>query len=78
MLVIGPQGIASVEYSRNIPGVIVIDDLNELLGALNSIIQNKQELIGRAHDIRSFALTNHSIDKIRDMLKNDFIKILSK
>ena len=77
MLVIGPRGIASVEYSRRIPGVIVIDDLNKLYDTLISITQNNNDLIARAKDIRAFADMNHSIDLIRKMLKNDFVKIVS-
>ena len=66
-----------MEYSRRIPGVIVIDDLNELFDSLISIVQNNNDLIARAKDIRAFADMNHSIDLIRKMLKNDFVKILS-
>ena len=76
MLVIGPSGISSVEYSRRIPGVIVIDDLNNLTYTLRDVFTNRMSLVERSKKIRKFAIKYHSISNIRDILKNEFIKMV--
>ena len=76
MLVIGPSGISSVEYSRRIPGVIVIDDLNNLTNTLRDVFINRMSLVERSKKIRKFAIKYHSISNIRDILKNEFIKLV--
>lgn len=76
MLVIGPSGISSVEYSRRIPGVIVIDDLSLLTNTLRDVFANRMSLVERSRKIQNFAVKYHSISNIRDGLKEDFIKLI--
>lgn len=76
MMVIGPAGIASVEYPRQIPGVIVVDRIEDIQHYLNDIVANPSVLIDNAGSIHSFAQKNHSIDTVRKSLRDDFTKLL--
>lgn len=72
MLAIGPEGISSIEYPRQIPGAIVVDDLSKLFDILFECFSKEDEMIGRATQIRDFALKNHSIESVRNSLSHSF------
>ena len=72
LLAIGPKGIASIEYSRKVPGAEVVDDLRLLEKCLCRLLSEEMNLISRAKQIHSFAVENHSIDRVRQRLQNDF------
>lgn len=76
MMVIGPSGIASVEYPRQIPGVFVVDKIEDIQHCLNDIVANPSVLIESAKSINIFAQKNHSIDTVRKSLHDDFTKLL--
>lgn len=78
MMVIGPKGIASVEYPRQIPGAIVVDDLNNIRSVLYEIVANPQTLIDRSKAINEFAKKNHTIEVVRENLQKDFKSLLTK
>lgn len=71
MMVIGPQGIASVEYPRSIEGVVVVDQLTQLIPTISYLIENPQEIITRARSINNYAREHHGILAVRSRLKND-------
>jgi len=48
MMVIGPKGIASVEYPRKIDGVFVVDDLSLIRKTLCEIVKNPHQIVNRA------------------------------
>lgn len=75
MMAIGPAGISSIEYSKKIPGVIVVDNLSELYSKLTESLVDNKELIIRANKIREFALKEHDIDTVRSSLCEDFKQI---
>ena len=75
MMVIGPAGIASVEYPRQIPGVIVVDKIEDIQHCLNDIVTNPSVLVEFAQSINNFAQKNHSIDSVRKSLHDDFIML---
>ena len=71
MMVIGPKGIASVEYPRKIEGAVVVDDLSKLGDTLKRIVLQPEQLAVRARQIHEFAQKNHQIDAVRSKLAND-------
>ncbi len=75
-MVIGPKGIASVEYPREIPGAIVVDDREKIKETINDIIINKNILLKQAQSINEFAKINHDIEEVHKKLHNDLYKLL--
>lgn len=76
LMVIGPSGIASVEYARGIPGTIVIDSeakINALGGILESV-----DLKEAAQNIYQYAVNHHDIQNVQAMLRNDFKDITGR
>ncbi len=71
LLVIGPNGISSVEYSRKIPGATVIDSLEKVEERLRALLSSKEQLINNAEKIRAFAIENHSAEGIYSLLRGD-------
>ena len=76
MLVIGPSGIASVEYSRRIPGVILVDNMDDLPNVMESLVENSSTLLSCAASVQEFAQKNHSILKIRKEIRDNFMNLL--
>ncbi len=70
-MVIGPRGISSVEYTRRIPGVIVIDDLAETENALRTLLEDKSLIPRNAESIRAYARENHAGEHIHARLYAD-------
>lgn len=75
MLAIGPEGISSIEYPKEIPGAIVVDNLTKMYDVLNDSLENEKDLVLRAEQIRSFAIERHSIDNVRKSLQQNFIDL---
>lgn len=76
LLVIGPKGIASVEYPRKINGTIVIDNIEDVESVLQDVIVNEGSLPERAKKINEYAMRVHSIESVRRGLKKDFCNLL--
>jgi len=76
MMVIGPKGIASVEYPRGIDGVFVVDNLSDLKQTINSIIENPSIVISGAKKLNDYAKRNHEIINVRDKLQKDFQTVM--
>ncbi len=76
MMVIGPSGISSVEYSRRIPGVIVIDDPKEITSQLTQFVNESDALLERVTSISDFAQKHHNLSTIKQTLRNDFVELL--
>ena len=74
-MVIGPKGIASVEYPRKINGAIVVDDTESLESVLREILND--DLTARADKIRAFAEEHHSIESVKNALRGDMLKLLN-
>ncbi len=77
MMVIGPKGIASVEYPRGIEGVIVVDDITDLTQVINSIIENPSRIISSANKLNDYAKRNHEISAVRNKLQKEFHSIIA-
>ena len=75
LLAIGPDGISSIEYSKRIPGAVVIGDMKEINNKMSELLSEGEGLVSRANRIREFALKNHCIDVVRDCLQKDFRSI---
>lgn len=72
MMVVGPKGIASVEYPRTIPGAIIVDDVAKIKQYLRDILHNTDCLLLSAKKIHRFAVEHHEIANVRDSLRKDF------
>ena len=78
MMAIGPSGIASIESSKQIPGSIVIDDLNKIENELKGIVDNSESLIGLAKKTNDFAKEQFEIGIVRRRLHNDFKELVNE
>ena len=76
MMVIGPKGIASVEYPRRIEGAIVVDDISDLKQVVNSIIENPSKILDGAGKISNFAKKNHEISAVHNKLQTEFQNVI--
>lgn len=77
MMVIGPKGIASVEYPRKIDGVFVVDDLSLIGTTLREIVKAPHQIVKRAKQLMEYAKTYHEITGIRSKLQSDFQNLLA-
>ena len=77
LMVIGPAGIASVEYVRAIPGSIIVDNLSQIKTSIKTIVENPHQLIERSKEINSFAKKHHDIVSVRERIKCDFMNLLN-
>ena len=77
MMVIGPKGIASVEYPRGIDGVFVVDDLSELMRVIDGIVENPSRIITNANKLSEYAKKNHEISAVRSKLQKDFHNVIA-
>ncbi len=75
MMVIGPKGIASVEYPRKIDGVFVVDDLSLIRKTLCEIVKNPHQIVNRAKHLMEYAKNYHEITGVRSKLQSDFQNI---
>lgn len=77
-MAIGPSKVASIEYSKMIPGAIVVDDLSKLKEVLFDIKENSICLKKSSYNIREYAKTHHEISNVRKKIYEDFNQILKK
>ena len=77
MMATGPSGIASIEYSKQIPGSIVVDDLNKLEYELKGIVNCPGSLVERAKMINDFAKEHFEIGMVRRRLQNEFKELIN-
>ncbi len=77
LMVVGPKGIASVEYPRSIPGTIVVDDTDELKPILFSVVDKPDELIKKATKIHFYVRESFPVDKVRKRIYDDFNAIIN-
>lgn len=78
MLTIGPKGISSVEYPRKIPGVIVIDNINDLSKNLQTLLDKPEYFPLWAEQTRQYAEKHHGHKMLCDQLLHDFNNIISE
>lgn len=76
MMAIGPSGISSIEYSKIIPGSIVITNLTELDNVISTIISEPNSLINKSKLSNDFAKINFDISTIRKKLQDDFNNLI--
>ena len=75
MMVIGPKGIASVEETKNMPGAIVIDNLNDIEVCFNSVLQNRSILVDNSQKLNAFAKEKFEIQSVRQRLRHDLYEL---
>lgn len=68
ILAIGPKDISSMRYLSNIPGVVSINDVNDLIFVLKEMIENSGYFIQRAYDIRDYAQRHHGNQMVSQIL----------
>jgi len=77
MMVIGPKGIASVEYPRKIDGVFVVDDLSLIGTTLREIVKDPHQIDKGANCLSEFAKRYHDLSVVRNKLHLDFQNIIA-
>ena len=74
---IGPKGIASIEYLRSIPGVNIVDELENVPDILRQMLSETEETFARrAQRIRNFASEHHALGAVQDKLHQDFEELI--
>ncbi|MBR4560701.1 MAG: hypothetical protein IKO23_02145 [Bacteroidales bacterium] len=71
-MVVGPKGIASVEYPKTIPGAIVIDNITDVHDALSVILSSPEKLLQNAKNTHAFAAEIFPVEKVREKLRTEF------
>lgn len=75
-MAIGPDEIASIEYSKTIPGTVVVNDLSKLKNILKNILANSNCLKEASDKIRQYAKAYHEISGVRSRMYKDFTQLL--
>ena len=78
VLAIGPDSIASIEYLKKIPGVVVVTDLRSLSAIISNCVNNVQTISRNAIQTYEYARLELSIDKVRNRLQKDFTELTQK
>lgn len=73
---IGPKGIASIEYLRNINGAIVIDTIEDIASKMLDLIDNENMIIENKKSIREYAKINHDLFLVQKQLKKDLCSLM--
>lgn len=76
MLVVGPDGIASVEEAKLIDGVMVINNELSIRDKLEKLLNNPESILKAAVKTNVIAKEKFPIDKVRRSLYNDFVKLV--
>lgn len=77
MLVVGPNGIASVEEAKLIDGVMVINDEQSIQHKLNTLLNAPELILDAATKTNKVAKEKFPIEVVRKGLYNDFVKLLN-
>lgn len=77
VVAVGPSGIASIEYLRNIDGVCIIDKLDDLILKLKPLIENPSLIQENANKVLKFGKQYHRIENVRNSLREDFNRLIS-
>lgn len=78
MMVVGPDGIASVEEAKLIDGVMVINDEDLVEDRLRKILEKPTSIIDAASRINSAAKNKFPIESVRKRLYDDFVELIEK
>lgn len=75
VLAIGPKTIASMDYLSHIPGVYIIDNLENLNVELSKVLEDREYFYERAQKTRDFAKMYHDSSVIGSGLKAELCQI---
>ena len=78
MLVIGPNGVASVEEAKLIDGAVIINEEANIHSRLESLLSHPIEIAKRAKITNEIAKQKFPIEKVRRNLRNDFLHLLNQ
>ena len=78
MLVVGPDGIASVEEAKLIDGVMVINDEQNIENSLRYLLCNSDSIIDAASRTNVLAKNKFPIENVRKRLHDDFVKLINE
>lgn len=78
MMVVGPNGIASVEEVKLIDGVMVINDKKSIYNRLSDILHTPELILNAAAKTNKIAKEKFPIEVVRKRLYNDFTNLLKK
>lgn len=72
VLGIGPVGIASIEYLRNIDGVLIADEREKIGDTITQIIGDPDLIMKNVEKIRKYALEKHEKSVVQRKLRESF------
>lgn len=75
LLAVGPREVASMEYIQHIPGVCVINNLNQLQRELMALLMDTANFHNRALEIRNYAREHHDARIVSEKLTETFQRI---
>lgn len=76
MLVVGPDGIASVEEAKLIDGVVVVSNIHNIQNILQDILNKPEVIINNAEKTNMVAKKVYPIESVRKRLYNDFLNLI--
>lgn len=76
MLAIGPDSVASIDYSGKIPGCVVVNDLNDMIDVVRALIDNPAIIVENAIKTNEYARKNVEIVQLRNRLKSEFESLI--
>ena len=78
MLIVGPNGISSVEEAKLIDGVMIINDEKSIYNRLYDLLRTPELILNAATKTNRVAKEKFPIEIVRKRLYNDFINLINK
>lgn len=72
VMAIGPEGIASIQFLKQVPGAVVVTDLSEIKKTIETVVSNEAVFLDSAYSTNQYARDLLSIESVRTRLKKDF------
>lgn len=77
MMAIGPDSVASIDYSSRVPGCVVVNNLNDMIDIVRALIDNPTTIIENAIKTNEYARKNVEIVQLRNRLKSEFESLIN-
>lgn len=78
VLAIGPNGISSIDYLKQVDGAIVIDSVDKIFDTINNMLMNPTVLLENKKKTREFSKKHHNITDIQKNLYDDFCGLIKR
>lgn len=78
VLAIGPSSIASIDFLKKVPGVVIVTDMLDLKPILQSLVSSPSSIFEKASETNVFAGNNMAIEGVRQRMQKDFVSLINK